>query len=256
MHFLQLFQSLFCMVLFTSLVAARDDGKGLRYGVKATIALTITVDQSGHGNFLKVQEAIDSIPPNNNNEKVQIPWDKPFINLEGESSKTTVIQWGDYGNAINSSTFSLFAENFVATNICFKQCSLNVTAGLLSGTTGYITAQGRNSLADNSGFVFAFCNVYGMGSAYLGRAYGEYSRVLFYKTSFSNIIVSEGWWAWDYAGREGNIAYSEVDCTGPGSDKSKRVKWEQNLNPMEVQLFIKTAKFIDQGRWLEKQPQH
>lgn len=53
-------------------------------------------------------------------EKVIIPPEEPFIILEGETVQTTVIQWGDAGVGTRSSTFSLFAENFVARDLSFK----------------------------------------------------------------------------------------------------------------------------------------
>nr|DAD38290.1 TPA_asm: hypothetical protein HUJ06_008931 [Nelumbo nucifera] len=303
------------------------------------VARTITVDKWGHGNFRSVQEAIDSIPPNNKwwirihvapgvyNEKVRIPKEKPFIVLEGENRRTTIIQWNDHGNAITSCTFALFAENFVARNISFKNsydqisprvhgkvvtwapaaliqadkasfyycafislqdtltdsqgrhyfkscyiegaidfiwgngrsvyqaCAINSVARALNGITGYVTAQGRNSSAEDTGFIFQRCVVYGTGSTYLGRAYGGYSRVIFYKTALSNNVVPEGWSAWGYTGHEQNIAFSEEACTGAGSDKSKRVKWEKHLNHGELHRFAKGYTFIDQEGWINKQPQ-
>lgn len=63
---------------------------------------------------------------------------------------------------------------------------------------GYITAQGRESEEDKSGFVFKNCLIQGDGKAYLGRAYRNYSRVVFYGTNMSNVVVPRGWDAWDY----------------------------------------------------------
>ncbi|KAE8075666.1 hypothetical protein FH972_014360 [Carpinus fangiana] len=90
------------------------------------ISTTITVDLLGKGNFTSVQKAIDSIPSNNKlwtlidikagiyREKVEIPPDKPYIVLQGESRRITIIQWGDFGDSGRSATFNLYADNFVA----------------------------------------------------------------------------------------------------------------------------------------------
>ena len=67
---------------------------------------------------------------------------------------------------------------------------------------GFITAQGRQSEQDTSGFVFKFCTIKGDGTAALGRAYRGYSRVVFYATNMSNVIVPQGWDAWHYKGQE------------------------------------------------------
>ncbi|KAF2535491.1 hypothetical protein F2Q68_00019880 [Brassica cretica] len=67
---------------------------------------------------------------------------------------------------------------------------------------GFITAQGRQSEQDTSGFVFKYCAIKGDGTAFLGRAYRGYSRVVFYATSMSNVIVPQGWDAWLNKGEE------------------------------------------------------
>ncbi|CAG7861549.1 unnamed protein product [Brassica rapa] len=67
---------------------------------------------------------------------------------------------------------------------------------------GFITAQGRQSEQDTSGFVFKYCVIKGDGTAFLGRAYRGYSRVVFYATSMSNVIVPQGWDAWLNKGEE------------------------------------------------------
>ncbi|KAF8098314.1 hypothetical protein N665_0269s0038 [Sinapis alba] len=67
---------------------------------------------------------------------------------------------------------------------------------------GFITAQGRQSEQDTSGFVFKYCTIKGDGTASLGRAYRGYSRVVFYATNMSNVIVPQGWDAWHYKGEE------------------------------------------------------
>ena len=87
-----------------------------------------------------------------------------------------------------------------------QNCVINVKAvtskrmmkkgGMLEG---FITAQGRESEEDKSGFVFKHCVIQGDGKAYLGRAYRNYSRVVFYETTMSNVVVRKGWDAWEYS---------------------------------------------------------
>lgn len=76
--------------------------------------------------------------------------------------------------------------------------SEKVNGGLIAG---FITAQGRESEQDTSGFVFNGCSIVGVGKAFLGRAYRGYSRVLFCNTNMADVIVTQGWDAWAYPGQ-------------------------------------------------------
>ncbi|CAA7013017.1 unnamed protein product [Microthlaspi erraticum] len=119
---------------------------------------------------------------------------------------------------------------------------------------GFITAQGRASEQDTSGFVFKYCVITGDGMASLGRAYRGYSRVLFYKTSMSNIIVPQGWDAWFYKGQEDKITFAEVGCIGEGANKQGRVGWEKSLSAKDVAFLTSTRKFIDGDGWMATLP--
>ncbi|KAK6911663.1 Pectinesterase, catalytic [Dillenia turbinata] len=309
----------------------------------AKIQYTILVDKSGKGHFTKVQQAIDSIPSGNKqwvrvkltpgiyDEKINIPRDKPYILLEGDSPSNTVIQYGDFGSSITSSTIIISTGNFAARKIMFKHCirtvmqntymqpslakfditwapaatidgdkisftecgfiglqdtltdargrhffhscyiegaidfiwgsgqsvfeGCNINIKRLPGRNGpgFITAQARNSPQDPSGFVFKFCNVQGSGQAYLGRAYREYSRVLFYKSGISEAIVPQGWDSWNYGGREQHIAFWEIENTGNGADTSKRAKWMRAPKAEDVNFLLDTKRFIDREGWINEQ---
>ncbi|KAI6692339.1 hypothetical protein NL676_020049 [Syzygium grande] len=284
--------------------------------------VTIVVDQSGQGQFSTVQQAIDSVREENN------IWTRIIVKpgTYKNSASDTMIEWGDRGDVNKSATFTLYADNFKARNIGFKNtynemtqrgdfssikpapafqitsdkvsfhqcafisvqdtltdfrgrhyfgscyiegavdfiwgggqsiykgCEINATADILNGSTGYITAQGRNSMTDASGYVFSQCSVKGTGPFYLGRAYRQYSRVVFHESYLSSDVEPEGWDSWDYAGQEGTITYAENQCNGPGADMSKRVKWEKTLSSEELASLIDANTFINQDGWLQKQP--
>jgi hypothetical protein len=87
--------------------------------------------------------------------------------------------------------------------LCMQNCMINVTAGILpEGIKGYITAQDRKSEDEPTGFLFRGGSVSGSGQAFLGRAYGPYSRVIFQETTLSEVVTPEGWFAWNYQGQE------------------------------------------------------
>ncbi|KAJ4850937.1 hypothetical protein Tsubulata_030362, partial [Turnera subulata] len=95
-------------------------------------AYTITIDQSGKGNFNAIQRAVDSIPANNAKwihikispgiykEKVQIPRNKPCIFIEGAGSKLTSIEFEDHEESMTSATFISYSDNIVVKGIAIK----------------------------------------------------------------------------------------------------------------------------------------
>nr|CAN61914.1 hypothetical protein VITISV_018942 [Vitis vinifera] len=128
----------------------------------------------------------------------------------------------------------------------YEDCKLN------SIGSGYITAQKRESPQAESGFVFKSAELYGVGPTYLGRAYGPYSRVLFYQSKFANIVRPEGW---DSIGEDPNqLTYAEVECTGEGADTSNRVPWLKKLDGTQELQYLLSPSFNDKDGWIEDQP--
>ncbi|KAM6565043.1 hypothetical protein CsatB_025041 [Cannabis sativa] len=88
-------------------------------------AVLLRVDQSGKGDFTKIQDAIDSVPSDNKElvfilvkpgiykEKVVVPADKPYITISGTKASVTIITWNDSGDIFDSPTFSVLASDFV-----------------------------------------------------------------------------------------------------------------------------------------------
>ncbi|CAL9154516.1 unnamed protein product [Musa hybrid cultivar] len=326
MRWLVLFLSVFSSISLRAPVAI----------AATSIARTIVVNLKGGGDFKSIQQAIDSVPDNNNKwtkihvaagvysrEKVNVKSTKSYVVLEGDGAQTTSIEWGDYngdssGHTTNTSaTFTSYASNFVAKRITFKntyngfakltpavaawisgdksafyncrfigfqdtiadmhgrhyfkRCYIEGVVDFIFGygqsiyerckistvksleKPGYVTAQGRNNASDNSGFVFKWCTISGPQATYLGRAWKHYSRVIFYHTFMSAIIVPEGWYIWFSKGYEGVVTFAESGCTGPGSDLSGRVTWEKQLSDDELKKFIDIS-YIDGEGWLEAQP--
>ncbi|KAF8019500.1 hypothetical protein BT93_G0241 [Corymbia citriodora subsp. variegata] len=136
----------------------------------------------------------------------------------------------------------------------YQGCTINATAAIQGRLTGYITAQGRKSETDTSGYVFNQCTVVGTGLVYLGRAYMQYSRVVFSKTYLLNVVVPKGWNPWRYVGREQTITYTESQCIGLGANMSKRVKWEKTLSSKDLAGLTNVNAFVNQDGWLQKQP--
>ncbi|KAK8914203.1 putative pectinesterase 67 [Platanthera zijinensis] len=131
----------------------------------------------------------------------------------------------------------------------FQSCEIFVLPDRRTKILGSITAQNRQSLNDNSGFVFTKCKVYGVGDVYLGRAKGAHSRVIFHKSYLSKTVTPAGWTNWSYDGSTKNLLYGEHSCHGPGAETAHRVQWSRQLTQEEVAPFL-TVDFVDGKDWL------
>ncbi|CAN0838839.1 Probable pectinesterase 67 [Linum grandiflorum] len=130
----------------------------------------------------------------------------------------------------------------------FYSCEMFVIADFRVKILGSVTAQNRED-RDESGFVFIKGKVYGIGSVYLGRAKGAYSRVVFCKTYFSRTIAPEGWSNWSYDGSTKELFQAEYKCHGPGAELDERVPWAKQLNEKEAEEFM-SIDFVDGKEWL------
>ncbi|KAF3779483.1 putative pectinesterase 29 [Nymphaea thermarum] len=373
--FLQLFLLSFAILLSLSSAGTKAKSYFLLRKIQSQTVRTINVDAGGRGDFRTIQAAIDSIPAGNQQwitihvmagiykfvipddpvlyfafqfgEKVVVPYDKPFIFLEGEGRTSTFITWADTAamrGTAGSATFTSFAPNFVARGISFNNtfspkeneplsqavaalvagdmsafygcgfsgiqdtlfdfqgrhlfhsCYIEGTVDFIFGSGrslfevhydpllfflfstsqscknllfswdctifakvdmkdmayGYITAQGRDRVNSSFGsaFVFSHCKVFGTGPVFLGRAWRPYSRVIFYRTYMSDVVVPEGWDAWNQPTQ--NLSYTEYGCYGPGSDTSKRVKWLRTISLQKLSYYTSLS-YIGMRRWSHPQ---
>ncbi|XP_010496740.1 PREDICTED: probable pectinesterase 29 [Camelina sativa] len=135
----------------------------------------------------------------------------------------------------------------------YQSCVIQVLAGHVLEGPGYITSQGRNKSEDTNGFVFINCLVFGTGTAFLGRPWRSYSRVIFYNSNLTNVVVPEGWNSSNYWEHENQLTFAEYGCFGSGSNTEKRVKWVKKLSESSVQSFADLS-FINRDEWIQDLP--
>ncbi|RZC22854.1 putative pectinesterase 53 [Glycine soja] len=93
------------------------------------------------------------------------------------------------------------------------------------------------------------CIATGSGQIYLGRAWGDYSRVIFSYTYMDNIVLPKGWSDWGDQKRDSRVYYGEYKCSGPGANLAGSVPWARVLTDEEAKPFI-GMQFIERDTWL------
>ncbi|XP_068492306.1 probable pectinesterase 66 [Phaseolus vulgaris] len=132
----------------------------------------------------------------------------------------------------------------------YRDCVLNVTA------LGSMTAQARMSDSEPTGFVFAGGSVIGSGTgiSLLGRGYRPCSRVIFFKTNLGSVVQPVGWDAWSAKNNVSCLFYSEIMCSGPGSNTFQRVPWKKKLTFTQFAKKYSLQVFVNKDGWLSNLP--
>nr|ACF22736.1 pectinesterase family protein [Brachypodium distachyon] len=122
-----------------------------------------------------------------------------------------------------------------------------------------LTAQQRTKTIEGaieSGFSFKNCSIRGEGGGqiFLGRAWGDSSRVVYAYTEMSKEVVPVGWDGWNIKQPESSgIYYGEFKCSGPGSDARKRIGWALDLTESQAKPFIGTH-YVFGDSWIRPPP--
>ncbi|KAF5206511.1 Pectinesterase qrt1 [Thalictrum thalictroides] len=127
----------------------------------------------------------------------------------------------------------------------YENCYLNSIAKKVAS----LTAQKRNNASLSSGFSFKNSVITGSGQVYLGRAWGDQSRVVFSYTYMDKIVLPQGWSNWGDQKRQESVYYGEYKCSGPGANQERRVPWARMLTDNEAEPFTGTH-YVDGNSWL------
>ncbi|KAI0494978.1 hypothetical protein KFK09_025124 [Dendrobium nobile] len=115
---------------------------------------------------------------------------------------------------------------------------------------GAVTAHGRVSQDENTGFSFVNCNIGGTGRILLGRAWRPFSRVIFAFTSMTDIISPEGWNDFNDPLRDQTVFYGEYKCSGAGANQTLRAPYALKLNDTQAASFLNSS-YVDGDQWLQ-----
>ncbi|KAL4168545.1 hypothetical protein KRP22_011944 [Phytophthora ramorum] len=97
---------------------------------------------------------------------------------------------------------------------------------------GSITANGNGNSSNLSEYVFNNARVFGAlgnGTAYLGRPWYPYARVVWQNSNLSDVINPQGWQTWNKDNNTGNVYFKEFNNIGAGAATDERVAFGGQL---------------------------
>ncbi len=122
---------------------------------------------------------------------------------------------------------------FGASTAVFDSCHIH------SKKNSHVTAASTNSIVPY-GFVFFNCKLTAdsaIDKVSLGRPWSSTSSVTYINCWMDKHIVAEGWNNWKNPANEATARYAEYNSTGPGANKTNRVKWSKQLNEDEAKNY-------------------
>ncbi|KAE8666849.1 putative pectinesterase 53 [Hibiscus syriacus] len=181
----------------------------------------------------------------------------PFKGVNSlELKRLSTITWADITTKIATSKVRLISSSTTvspssskAVKLRASGCNLKPLLGkktpyfgchvhAVATLTGAVTAQGRGSILDDTGFSFVNCKVTGSGALYLGRAWGPFSRVVFAYTYMDNIIIPKGWYNWGDPAREMTVFYGQYKCMGRGASFAEGFHGRGSLRMKRLSLLF------------------
>ncbi|XP_014510243.1 probable pectinesterase 68 [Vigna radiata var. radiata] len=127
----------------------------------------------------------------------------------------------------------------------YKDCRLHSIATRF----GSIAAQDRKSPYEKTGFAFVRCKVTGTGPIYVGRAMGQYSRIVYAYTYFDNIVAHGGWDDWNTSYNNKTVFFGVYKCWGPGAAAIRGVPLAKELDFESAHPFL-VKSFVNGKHWM------
>ncbi|KAI0652113.1 pectin lyase-like protein [Trametes meyenii] len=166
-------------------------------------------------------------------------------------------QFGAYGLKITGDQDTLlanvgaqfYANSWIEGAVDFifgMRASIWITGSVINTIgSGCITASGRSS-ADGLWYVIDSSTVQGTGTAFLGRPWRDYARVVFQKSTLHANVPAAGWSVWNTDNPQtDHVTFAEYANTGPGA-QGTRASFSTKLSaPVSINTVLNSTSWID-----------
>ncbi|KAI0778444.1 pectin lyase-like protein [Trametes elegans] len=166
-------------------------------------------------------------------------------------------QFGAYGLKITGDQDTLlanvgaqyYANSWIEGAVDFifgMRASVWITRSVINTIgSGCITASGRSS-DDGLWYVVDRSTVQGTGTAYLGRPWRDYARVVFQKSALGSNVPAAGWSIWNTGSPQtDHVTFAEYANTGPGA-AGARASFSTKLSaPVSIETVLNATGWID-----------
>lgn len=130
-----------------------------------------------------------------------------------------------------------------------REASLWVTKSTINTVgSGCITASGRET-DDSLYYVIDHTTVTGTSgtsSAYLGRPWGDYARVIFQNSNLGSVINPAGWSVWSTSDPNTEyVTFAEYNNTGTGASGTRASFSEKLSSPISITTVLGSTSWID-----------
>ncbi|KAL2121338.1 hypothetical protein VTJ04DRAFT_5365 [Mycothermus thermophilus] len=146
----------------------------------------------------------------------------------------------------------VYARSYIegATDFIFGQRGKawfdGVDIAVVAASTGYITANGRDSSSNPSYFVINRSSitarqgdVVNRGAYYLGRPWRAFARVVFQDTFMTNVVNSAGWAIWNNGDpRTSNVEFDEYRNLGEGANGARANFARKLSSPVRIETVL------------------
>ncbi|KAI0673397.1 pectin lyase-like protein [Trametes maxima] len=166
-------------------------------------------------------------------------------------------QFGAYGLKITGDQDTLlanvgaqyYANSWIEGAVDFifgMRASVWITRSVINTIgSGCITASGRAS-ADGLWYVIDRSTVQGTGTAFLGRPWRDYARVVFQNSVLHSNVPAAGWSVWNTDNPQtDHVTFAEYANTGPGAEGT-RASFSTKLSaPVSINTVLNSTSWID-----------